>query len=71
MEIAADEVAIRVAQRRGYSEKEAAQHLLAAIHAVAQIENRPNPDFNELIRCQNLRAIAGLSSEAVPETLRK
>lgn len=71
VEIAADEAAIRVAQRRGYSEKEAAQHLLAAIHAVAQIENRPNPDFNELIRCQNLRAIAGLSSEAVPETLRK
>jgi hypothetical protein len=63
----ADEVAIKVAQRRGYSEVEAAQHLLSAIEAVAKIEGHSALDFTELIRCQNLRAIAGLSSIGVPE----
>lgn len=68
-ELSADEAAIRVAQRRGYSEAEAAQHLLSAIELVAKIEGRPNLDFMELIRCQNLRAIAGLSPVGIPETI--
>ena len=67
----ADEAAIRVAQRRGYSETEAAVHLLSAIEAIAQIENRPSLNFTELIRCQNLRAIAGLSPVGVPDTIKK
>ena len=67
----ADEAAIRVAQRRGYSQTEAAQHLLSAIEAVAQIEGRPSLNFTELIRCQNLRAIAGLSPVGIPEKIKK
>lgn len=70
VELAADQEAIRVAQRRGYSEPEAARHLLAAIQAVTDLENRPSLDFTELIRCQNLRTLAGLSATAVPENLR-
>jgi hypothetical protein len=66
-ELLADEAAIRVAQRRGYSETEAAQYLLEAIQTVAKIEGRPSLSFTELIRCQNLRAIAGLSALGVPE----
>ena len=61
-ELNADKGAIRVALRRGYSEVEAAQHLLTAIEAVAKIERRSGLSFIELIRCQNLRAIAGLSA---------
>lgn len=68
IELAADEAAIRVAQRRGYSETEAAQHLFSAIHAIAKLEGRSHLEFNELIRCQNLRALAGLSRTGVPET---
>lgn len=67
----ADEAAIRIAQRRGYSETEAAQHLLSALEAIAQIEGRPSLDFTELIRCQNLRAIAGFSPVGVPDHLKK
>lgn len=66
----ADDAAILVAQRRGYKEAEAARHLLSAIEAVAKIEGRPSLDFIELIRCQNLRAIAGLSPVGVPETIK-
>jgi hypothetical protein len=66
----ADEKAIEVAQRRGYGEAEAAQQLLEAIEAVAQLENRPL-SFTELIRCQNLRVVAGLSAVGVPERVRK
>ncbi|MBW4434948.1 MAG: DUF3318 domain-containing protein [Pelatocladus maniniholoensis HA4357-MV3] len=65
-ELNADEAAIKVAQRRGYSETEAAQHLLSAIETVTKIEGRNVLNFHELIRCQNLRAIAGLSSVGVP-----
>ncbi len=61
VELDADEGAIRVALRRGYNEAEAAGHLLGAIQAVAQIEGR-SLDFNELIRCQNLKAISGISA---------
>ncbi|MDF5716372.1 MAG: DUF3318 domain-containing protein [Rhizonema sp. NSF051] len=68
-EIEADETAIRIAQRRGYSETEAAQHLLSAIEAVPKIEGRSALNFTELIRCQNLRVIAGLSSVGMPKTV--
>ncbi|MFB2768374.1 DUF3318 domain-containing protein [Pelatocladus sp. BLCC-F211] len=68
-ELNADETAIKVAQRRGYSEAEAAQHLLSAIETVTKIEGRNVLNFHELIRCQNLRAIAGLSSVGVPNKL--
>jgi len=66
-ELNADEAAIRVAQRRGYNETEASEHLLLAIEAVARLEGHPNLDFTKLIRCQNLRAIAGLSPVGVPQ----
>ncbi|KGF73105.1 hypothetical protein DO97_01835 [Neosynechococcus sphagnicola sy1] len=71
LELEADAVALRVAQRRSYTEAEAAAHLLAEIAAVAQIEGRSALNFTELIRCQNLRAIAGLSPVEVPETIRR
>ena len=64
----ADIAAIRVAQRRGYSEAEAAAHLLSAIESVAKIEGRSGLNFTELIRSQNLQAIAGLSPVGVPKT---
>ena len=67
-ELNADTVALKVAQRRGYSQVEAAEHLLSAIEAVAKIERRSGLDFIALIRCQNLRAIAGLSAVGVPES---
>jgi Protein of unknown function (DUF3318) len=71
LELNADAVGIRIAQRRGYSETEAAEHLLSAIEAVAKIEGRSGLNFTELIRCQNLRAIAGLSPVGVPESYKK
>jgi len=67
----ADEAAIRVAQRRGYAEADAARHLLSGIESVSRIEDRPSLDFTELLRCQNLRSIARLSPVDVPETLRR
>ncbi|MGJ5631732.1 DUF3318 domain-containing protein [Nostoc sp. KVJ20] len=70
-ELNADAAAIKIAQRRGYSEAEAAQHLLSAIEAVAKIEGRSSLNFTELIRCQNLRAIAGLSPVGMPESYNK
>ncbi|MDZ8258256.1 DUF3318 domain-containing protein [Nostoc sp. ChiQUE01b] len=70
-ELNADAAAIKIAQRRGYSEAEAAQHLLSAIEAVAKIEGRSSFNFTELIRCQNLRAIAGLSAVGIPESYDK
>jgi hypothetical protein len=70
-ELEADEAALRVAQRRGYSETDAARHLLSAIEAVADIEGRPSLNFIELLRCQNLRSISGLSSVGMPERLRR
>ncbi|WP_250121257.1 DUF3318 domain-containing protein [Chroococcidiopsis sp. CCMEE 29] len=66
----ADEAAIRIAQRRGYNEAEAARYLLSAIETAAKIEGRSSLDFKELIRCQNLRAIAGLSPVGVPENFK-
>ncbi|MGQ4648676.1 DUF3318 domain-containing protein [Lyngbya aestuarii] len=70
-ELNADAAAVKIAQRRGYSETEAAQHLLATIKTVAQIEGRSSLNFQELIRSQNLRTLAGLSTVGVPETVRQ
>ncbi len=70
-ELNADEAAIGVAQRRGYKETEAAEHLLSAIEAVPKLEKRRHLDFLELVRCQNLRAISGLSPVSIPETLKQ
>jgi len=60
-ELEADFDAITLASRRGYSEQEAARTLLEGIETVAQLERRPGMEFMELLRCQRLRAIAGLS----------
>lgn len=68
IEIEADNEALEVAQKRGYSETEAARALLEAIPAVAKLIGRNKPEFTELIRCQNLRAIANLSKTTIPET---
>lgn len=54
---AADEAALEVAQRRGYTKTEAARHLLEGIVAVAQIEQR-SLSVTELARSQTLRSIA-------------
>lgn len=70
VELDADETALQVAQRRGYTEVDAARHLNAAIESVARIEGRPSLNFTELLRTQNLRAIAGLSPVGVPESMR-
>lgn len=67
----ADAAALTVGQRRGYTETEAAQHLLSGIEAIAKIEGRSSLDFTELIRSQNLRAIAGLSPVGVPEQVKR
>jgi len=55
----ADEAAIRVAQRRGYSERDAARHLLEAIEVVPRIEGRGGLNYTELLRIQGLRAMLG------------
>lgn len=68
-EIDADEAALKVAQRRGYSRTEAATSLLRGIEEVAKIEGRSSLSFNELIRAQNLRAIANLSTVGVPKSV--
>lgn len=70
-ELDADDAAIKVATRRGYTETEAARHLLAGIEAVAEIEGRSSLNFTELVRCQNLRVIASLSSVGVPNTVKQ
>ncbi|MBD1806968.1 DUF3318 domain-containing protein [Microcoleus sp. FACHB-SPT15] len=67
----ADAGAIKIATRRGYTETEAAKHLLAGIESVAQVEGRSGLNFTELIRSQNLRAIAGLSPVGVPDTIKQ
>lgn len=70
IELEADEKAIQVAQRRGYSETDAAQALLSAIESIAQNEGR-SLSFIELLRSQALRTIAGLSPVGVPESLKR
>ncbi len=66
--VQADMEALEVAQKRGYGEAEAARALLEAIPDAARLTGRNTPEFTELIRCQNLRAIAGLSKNTVPNT---
>lgn len=56
VEMAADEKAVQIAQRRGYTQMAAAQALLEAVERVAQIEQR-QLSFVELLRCQKLRAV--------------
>jgi hypothetical protein len=68
IQMQADTEALDVAQKRGYGETEAARALLEAIPAVAKLMGRNSPEFTELIRCQNLRAISGLSKTTIPET---
>lgn len=65
VEVEADKEAIKLAQRRGYSEAEAAAALLDGISQVAALENRPTLDFEELVRCQNLKALAA-QPQAMP-----
>lgn len=65
-ELEADEGAIKVAIRRGYSEIEAAKHLLEAIESLPSLERRRSLDFMELIRVQNLRTLANLSNVGIP-----
>ncbi|MEB3337624.1 MAG: DUF3318 domain-containing protein [Leptolyngbyaceae bacterium] len=71
LELEADETALRVAERRGYTPSEAARSLFSAIEAVAKIEGRPSLNFTELVRCQNLKAIAGISAIGVPESYKQ
>ncbi len=54
-EMAADDRAVQVAQRRGYSQPDAANALIRAIEAVPALEGRRVPTQTELMRCQNLR----------------
>lgn len=70
MELEADEKALQIAQRRGYTETEAARALLSAIEAVAQNEGR-TLSFVELLRCQALRVTGGLSPVGMPNSLRE
>ena len=67
VQVLADNEAIAVAQKRGYGEAEAAKALLEAIPAAANLSGRDKPEFTELIRCQNLKAIAGLSKTTIPD----
>lgn len=57
-EIAADEQAIRVAQRRGYSQVTAAQALASALEAAAKLEER-DLTVAELLRQQKIQAHLG------------
>ena len=71
VELQADEAALAVATRRGYTEVEAANYLLQGIESLAKLEGRSSLNFNELIRCQNLKAIAGFSPIGVPEKIKE
>ncbi|MFM6064562.1 MAG: DUF3318 domain-containing protein [Microcystis panniformis] len=70
-ELDADEAALKVAVRRGYTETEAAKSLLSAIETIAEIEGRSSLNFNELLRCQNLKKLANLSFVGVPDQVRQ
>lgn len=60
-ELQADEAAIDMAQRRGYSRRtDVARHLLNGIESVARLEQRSNLSLTEVLRCQRLRAIAAV-----------
>ncbi len=66
IQLEADSETLRVAVKRGYTEISAAKSLLDGIQTAAKLEGRLALEFVELIRCQNLRSIAGLSSVTVP-----
>lgn len=66
----ADETAIRVAQRRGYSERDAIRHLLEAIEAVPPIEGRGGMNYTELLRAQQLKSRLGTVSTPPSARLR-
>ncbi len=68
-ELQADEAAVALAQRRDYTETEAARALLEALEQQARLERR-GLTFNELVRSQNLRVLAGLSTVTVPSSYR-
>ena len=55
----ADDTAIRVAQRRGYSERDAVRHLIEAIETVPLIEGRGGMSYPELLRAQQLKSRLG------------
>lgn len=55
-EIAADDRAVQVAQRRGYAQPDAVNALIRAIEAVPPLEGRRVLTQAELMRCQNLRS---------------
>lgn len=66
----ADEAAIRVAQRRGYSERDAARHLLEALEAVPRIEGRGGMSYTELLRVQSLKGLLGTANTPPPARMR-
>ncbi len=70
-ELDADESALKVALRRGYTEVEAARNLLESIEAIARLEGRSVLSFAELIRSQHLRVFAKLSPVDVPQTVKQ
>jgi hypothetical protein len=70
-ELEADEAAIKVAVRRGYTETEAAKSLLSAIETIARIEGRSSLNFSDLLRCQNLKKLANLSFVGIPDEMRQ
>ncbi|MBL1208524.1 DUF3318 domain-containing protein [Geminocystis sp. GBBB08] len=53
-ELEADEGAIKIAIRRGYSPEEAKKHLREAIESLSTIESHGSLNFTELLRVQNL-----------------
>ena len=70
-ELEADELALRVSQRRGYDLHAAAIALIEGIEAIAKLEGRTSLSFVELVRTQNLRAMAELSPVGVPSSVRQ
>ena len=64
------ETAIRIAQRRGYSERDAVRHLLEAIEAVPLIEGRGGMNYSELLRSQQLKSRLGTVNAPPPERIR-
>ncbi|MDJ0509793.1 MAG: DUF3318 domain-containing protein [Crocosphaera sp.] len=70
-ELEADESAIKVSLRRGYTQVEAAQNLVEGIEKVAELEGRSILNFNELIRSQHLKSLANLSSVDIPDGIIK
>jgi hypothetical protein len=68
IEVAADDKALQVAQRRGYELADAANALISAIETVPPLEGRRGLSVNELIRCQNLRVQENLSDLPMPDS---